>query len=62
MDKADGALERPDVALSKRGTIGLNKVPLRTLRSFFLAQIRVARPVNFNKDLTTFSIRGCYLA
>ena len=44
----DSALERPDVALSKRGTIWLNRVPLRALRSFFLTQNRVAGPVSFN--------------
>ena len=45
----DNALERPDIALSKRGTIELNKVPLRALRSFFLTQNRVAGPVSFNR-------------
>ena len=48
MDMVDSALERPDVALSKRGTIWLNRVPLRALRSFFLTQNRVAGPVSFN--------------
>ena len=40
VDMVDSALERPDVALSKRGTIWLNRVPLRALRSFFLTQNR----------------------
>ena len=48
MDMVDSALERPDVALSQHGTIGLNRVPLRALRSCFLTQNRVAGPVSFN--------------
>ena len=47
VDMVDSALERLDVALSKRGTIGLNRVPLRALRSFFLTQNRVAGPVRY---------------
>ena len=49
VDMVDSALERPDVALSKRGTIELNRVPLRVLCSFFLTQNpQIAGPVNFN--------------
>ena len=36
MDMVDSALERPDVALSKRNTLGLIRVPLRAVRSFLL--------------------------
>ena len=53
MDMVDSALERPDVALSKHGTIGLNRVPLRALRSCFLTQNRVAGPVSFNSECKT---------
>ena len=41
MDMVDSALERPDVALSKRGTRRLMRVPLRALRSFFLTHFRI---------------------
>ena len=48
MDMVDSALERPDVALSKRGMFGLSRVPLRAVRSFFLTQNSEAGPVDFN--------------
>ena len=48
MDMVDGALKRPDVALSKRGMFGLSGVPLRAVRSFFLTQNSGAGPVSFN--------------
>ena len=54
----DSALEKPDVALSNHGTIGLNRVPLRALRSFFLTQNRGAGPVSFNY-LPFPSLFGC---
>ena len=45
MDMVDGALKRPDVALSKRGTFGLSSIRLRAVRSDFLTQIPGAGPV-----------------
>ena len=48
MDMVDSALERPDVALSKHGTIGLNKVSLHALRSFFKSHF-----LGFSKSDTT---------
>ena len=53
MDMVNSALERPDVALSKRGTIWLNRVPLRALRSFFQSHF-----LGFSKSDTT-KIPGC---
>ena len=64
MDMVDSALERPDVALSKRGMIGLNRVPLRALRSFFLTQNRVDEfffRKKFQKRIPLHGLRNFFL-
>ena len=56
VDMMDSALERPDVTLSKRGTIVLKRAPLRALQSFFLTPNPTKRGIVIKK-LTTAVIR-----
>ena len=54
----DSALQRPDVTLSKRGTIGLNRIPLHAQRSFFLTQNPIPQAGEIViRELTTAVIR-----
>ena len=55
MDMVDSALERPDVALFKRSTSGLNRVPMRAIRRFFKSQ-RAKREPKKNNVVTTMTL------